>query len=187
MSGLVLLNDSGKPDAELEAILQFVLDRPQVALSRRLAVRVVADSRRSCSDGFGGCAYYPGGVPAWARRNRCHFAMTLSLASDVYPYGRPEVCTHSVEWSHLHGQLGSAAAWERLAVAAANGKPPRLQRWPIYQLDSWQEGFVHLAAHEARHLVQFDRQRRPHSEVDCEEWAVKLLNEYRQKGGEVTC
>jgi hypothetical protein len=39
---------------------------------------------------------------------------------------------------------------------------------------------VHLAAHEARHVYQFDHRKRI-SEVDCERFAVKALKRFRQE------
>jgi hypothetical protein len=55
---------------------------------------------------------------------------------------------------------------------------PRLKTAPTYDLDSWQEALVVVAAHELRHQEQFRFGRRA-SEVDAERWAVERLEAYR--------
>lgn len=49
---------------------------------------------------------------------------------------------------------------------------------PEITLNSWQEHLVHLAAHEANHIRQY-KNGRPHSEIQCERWALKVLEEWR--------
>ena len=56
-------------------------------------------------------------------------------------------------------------------------------RFPFVVHDSWQELFVHLAAHEARHVHQFRHGKR-HSEIDTERFAVKALERYREENGQ---
>jgi hypothetical protein len=53
-------------------------------------------------------------------------------------------------------------------------------RFPFYTLHNWQELLVHLASHEARHVYQFDHGKRI-SEVDCERFAIKALERFRQE------
>lgn len=47
---------------------------------------------------------------------------------------------------------------------------------------SWREELFHLAAHEARHVVQFI-EGLPCSEVDAEEWAHGSLRSWRERSG----
>lgn len=48
------------------------------------------------------------------------------------------------------------------------------------ELRSWREHLLHLAAHEARHLVQY-RDGLPASEVDAECWARATLRRHRKR------
>jgi len=50
---------------------------------------------------------------------------------------------------------------------------------PIIVTNDWKETLVALAAHEARHIYQY-RHRAPRCEVDCENWALSVLENYRR-------
>ena len=76
--------------------------------------------------------------------------------------------------------MGTRAAYDELAALPAAGHT-HFDRWPIFVVHDWQEAFVHLAAHEARHLVQAERRLPCRSEVDCEEFAMRMLLEYQQR------
>lgn len=52
---------------------------------------------------------------------------------------------------------------------------------PLIVVNDWRECIVVVAAHEARHIQQFQRDL-PKSEVDCERFALKALIRYREKG-----
>lgn len=50
---------------------------------------------------------------------------------------------------------------------------------PVYTVNNWQEAFVAVAAHEARHIYQFRKGKRV-SEPDCEKWALRRLEAFRK-------
>lgn len=56
---------------------------------------------------------------------------------------------------------------------------------PLIVVNDWREALVTVAAHEARHIHQY-RHKRPLSEVDCERFAAKALERYRQWREQVT-
>lgn len=58
------------------------------------------------------------------------------------------------------------------------------KRSPIIVSNTWQEGFLTLVAHEARHIHQY-RHRLPASEVDCERFAARALDRYRTEQAHV--
>lgn len=55
---------------------------------------------------------------------------------------------------------------------------PRLKTAPVYDLMTWQEAMVVVAAHEFTHCLQF-RQKLRISEIDAEERAIQCLHRYR--------
>lgn len=59
-------------------------------------------------------------------------------------------------------------------------KYPGMKTAPLCAVVSWQECYLHLVAHEARHTYQFDKGKRG-SEIDAERWAKKILNEIRDE------
>lgn len=52
------------------------------------------------------------------------------------------------------------------------------KRSPLIVVNDWREALVALAAHEARHVWQFQH-RKPTSEVDAEKFAARALDRYR--------
>ena len=54
----------------------------------------------------------------------------------------------------------------------------RYQRAPAIKLGDWREALIMLAAHEARHIWQYQYDK-PRSEVDCERFAARRLDAYR--------
>jgi hypothetical protein len=52
------------------------------------------------------------------------------------------------------------------------------KRAPLIVCRDWREALVAVAAHEARHIQQYQRNK-PRSEVDCERFAAKALDRYR--------
>jgi hypothetical protein len=118
---------------------------------KKVCVNVKGSSHR-----WGGRAYSRvpsmSNAPPTARR-----LLSIRIGSDIgFPIGP----------KNYHG--------EGPAAANPNG------RFPFYTLHNWQELLVHLAAHEARHVYQFDHRKRI-SEVDCERFAVKALERFRQE------
>lgn len=162
MARVTILNETRRPDDEVERLAHFVLDR--LDLSRSLAIRF---SENDC----GGYAAERGRhrFPKWAGRSR--FAIKASIWPDGSTlYGRTSVCGHA----RMYGRIASAE-WERLYDQGVR----KLGRWPLRRIDTWQEWAVWIVAHEAMHVVQYDRKRRSISEVHCEEFAAQMLDEYR--------
>jgi hypothetical protein len=60
---------------------------------------------------------------------------------------------------------------------------PGLKTAPSYDIKSWQEALVIVAAHELRHQEQFHH-RVPASEIDAEHWALSRLEAYRAVRGD---
>lgn len=173
---LKVVNDSTRPPGEVEFMLRWVLDRPQVDLSEGVAVRVLDAGGRSGGHYSGDAAdRRRHGARAWAEGARYHVRLTLPL-DNWEGYGVHRVCWHSTAAARWNGGKGSLFA--HLANRVEQGDT-KFGRWPIYVAEDWREVFIHLAAHEVRHLVQFDRGMRI-SEVDCEEWAAHMLEEWRR-------
>lgn len=60
-------------------------------------------------------------------------------------------------------------------------KPYRFRRGePDYEIRDWREAFVHVAAHEAKHIEQY-RENLPRSEVRCNVFASYMLERYRKE------
>jgi hypothetical protein len=174
----IVRNESCRPDDEVLALLGFVLDRTG-GLSAKGAIHVKDAGRRSRGNysGVAGSRKLGHSIPGWVG-GRTRFYMRLTLPLDDWRYyGLPEVCGHSTELRRLMGEIGATSLTELLEEKLSRGET-KLGRWPIYRLWDWQEVLVSLAAHEAAHLVQYDRER-GHSEVWCEEFAVSVLNEFR--------
>jgi len=81
-------------------------------------------------------------------------------------------------WTRSSGHYTEVWAVEYHAYGGLNS--------PIIEYKNWRECFVAVAAHECRHLQQYQAGRRdgknvmPHSEVDCERHALRVLELYRE-------
>lgn len=67
-----------------------------------------------------------------------------------------------------------ASNWIESKGHAYGGK-----RSPRIDMLTWEEGLLCVAAHEARHIWQFRNGRRV-SEIDCERFALRRLEEWRK-------
>lgn len=72
---------------------------------------------------------------------------------------------------------------ECFPLDTAIGQPGTLhgyggKRSPIITMNDWREALVAVAAHEARHVWQFEHEA-PGSEIDAERFAAARLDEYR--------
>lgn len=170
-----LLNQSHYPNAEVESLLQFVIDR--LDLSARLTVKVCDAPPRSQG-------HYSGragdrrrhSMPRWVEGSR--FKMLLNIGPEDWEgHVHPHVCWHSKALCEL--------AWSGADVPAhlldlLSSGETHFGRWPIYWVHSWQEVLVHLAAHEGAHLIQYDRERGAgNSEIFCETFALQTLEAFR--------
>ena len=55
---------------------------------------------------------------------------------------------------------------------------PRSPRWPVYDLRSWEEELLHLAAHEFQHVFQFATDS-PISEIEAERMGADAVDHFR--------
>jgi hypothetical protein len=63
-------------------------------------------------------------------------------------------------------------------VSRAIRHPYGGKRSPLIVCNNWREALVAIAAHESRHIYQFQHNKR-RSEVDCERFAARALERYR--------
>lgn len=56
---------------------------------------------------------------------------------------------------------------------------PRMKTAPLFTFAGWREELLHLVAHEAHHVAQARRRGGKQSEIRCERWAQKKLEEWR--------
>lgn len=66
-----------------------------------------------------------------------------------------------------------------LQVGMISRHPYGGKRSPLIMYNNWREALVGVSAHEARHVYQFRTGKRV-SEVDCERFALKRLEAYRE-------
>lgn len=185
------LHQHERDQADVERLVAFAAE----PLKRNigpivLPVKVRASNHATPS----GVAYGRGSIPRWA--GRASYAVTLSVPVDGpdVQYGWPRICYHASDLQDSYvapegvPDPVKAAAWQvhlttwRLKIVeAAAGGATRYGRWPIYFVDDWREGLVHLAAHELRHVAQFVNGRSL-SEVDCEDYALQRLVAFREAG-----
>jgi hypothetical protein len=76
---------------------------------------------------------------------------------------------------HVHGSDGHFHAERQITVPA---HPYGGKRSPLIICNDWREWLVSVAAHEARHIWQFQNGK-PRSEVECERFAAKALARFR--------
>lgn len=72
---------------------------------------------------------------------------------------------------------GSQESWLERRVVERH--PYGGKRSPFIEVNDWREALVAVAAHEARHIYQFQHGK-PKSEVDAERFAAKRLAAYRE-------
>lgn len=157
-------NRSELDDADVEELVRFALDRSG-GIERSLAVRV------SSSGNGGGYASdrTRHRFPKWAGRARyAIFVSTKHHLGRDYPRG--SICGHAEKAGHYTPGI--------LLDLYASGQRT-VGRWPIRVYREPREAILHTIAHEVRHIVQYDRDRRSHSEVDCERFAARVLDEWQ--------
>ena len=150
----------------------------------RLAVHL-KNSRRP----YRGRAY--DGVPAASpvSRNRdVRWLVTLGLgAPGLFPVDN---LLQTARWSPLRGEPGPGEVLRRAPRGRHRGRLERRvvsthaywgKRSPPLTLATWREALVAVAAHEGRHVWQF-QSTAPRSEVDAERWAAERLAAFRRAG-----
>lgn len=187
--GFRLDHRSARPLDETADALRFVIERlPK--LSALCAIRTQDSAAERGWRGWASDARVHD-RRKWAGRAR--FAISLWLPHDESPYlGAPLVT------GHARVRDGFRAVWdkrERTWVERPAYRPYVLDeiveawergdrflgRWPITVCETWQDATVDIAAHELRHVAQYDRDSGPKaSEVECEIFAAAVIAEWRQ-------
>jgi hypothetical protein len=153
-------------------------------------------------DGNGaGRAYNGQGGPRWMGRASFGMRVTVpGMDDDSLLYGSFRVSWYSTElkrrvgrrYDYLRngGGMEKDDAWRQAVVEAlgwvgrqAEYGRTKIGRWPIYRFDNVFELTLHTLAHEAMHVLSFDRQRTRGrgSEVLCEEHAARVLEAWRRR------
>lgn len=164
MGSVRILNDSAYDDERLRELVDFALTRTG-GIDGSLAIRF---SEQGAGGGYMDDRRKHR-FPKWAGRSR--FAVHVSLRERrTRTYPRASVCGHA----------NAAGKWtvEALLAAYYDGQR-KVGRWPIRLYRDRDEEILHTVAHELRHVIQFDRDRRSTSEVDCEEFAVAVLDDWQ--------
>lgn len=76
-------------------------------------------------------------------------------------------------------KLGGPENWPREEAYHNGNGARRGGRWPEIDIADWREALVHLAAHEGKHIDQY-QSRTKCSEVACEHFAAYMLDHYRR-------
>lgn len=175
MSRLVVENRTTRPTVEVDEIVRFAAARSDLMFHTHVRVGSSRDDKRTgyaCSTLNG--AVLPRGIGRAKSYVRC------TVPGDDYPYyGIPKICGHSKRLRELIWEHGLDEAIQ-LVAGAYNVGQRKVGRWPIYIIGDWRELLVHLAAHELRHIEQFEN-RRSLSEIDCEEFALATLTAWRER------
>lgn len=175
-------NTSRYADAEVRALVEFAMrgvDTTGVAVNvknSRRAYRGTAYERvphcsplaskaqRLITIGIGAPDRFPKDnlMTTWKRHPRVPFAQRVAV-----PEG----------WRFRVG-VEAGRQWFELLEPVRH--PYGGQRSPLIDMADWREALVAVAAHEARHIWQYQHNK-PRSEVDCERFAARRLAEYRQQ------
>lgn len=149
---MVLRNTSAYPTDEVRELIEFATRDVDMT---RVCINVKNMGRGS---GWGGCAYdrVPeiSNAPASAA-----YLITMRIA----PPRRLELPRGPLNYNHR----------------GPHEVGPR-NRFPFFTIRTWQEVVVRLAAHESRHIHQY-RHQRPRSEIECERFAERALELYRER------
>lgn len=180
-------NTSRYPTTTVAALVTFVL--------ADLDLADVAINVKNCSHAYAGRAYHP--VPQispWSGNPGVHSLIVLRLGGPTaFPCDnltttirkKPLTDWLSAEQTFPAGPdiryerrgRGRSQRWRAVRVTVAR-HPYGGKTSPLIEMETWQECLIALAAHEARHIVQFRTHARK-SEVECERYAAARLAEYR--------
>jgi hypothetical protein len=131
------------------------------------------------------------GVPAASPASRnpeVKWLVTLGLgAPGLFPVDN---MVQTARWSPVRGEPGPDDVLRRVPRGRRRGQLQRRvvsthayggKRSPHLILATWREALVAVAAHEGRHVWQFQSSA-PRSEVDTERWAEERLAAFRRTG-----
>lgn len=185
---LVVAGFAGTDSHDVEVHLKAAATKPTRWLARcREPDKCARQVNYRAGEHTGHCARTRSGALALAGNPQAHHPAQRLVVQRRYPYtGRayqriPEVAQVAAGVRYLV-TLRMPADPETAAEPY-----PRVSRYERYKtappitICSWQEDFVHLAAHEARHTYQF-RHGLPCSEIDAEHWAHHALQHWRSRG-----
>lgn len=163
-------NTSRFPDDEVRELVEFGMQGVRTA---RLAVNV----KNATKTAYRGMAYE--GVPCMSPASNLATVdrlVTISIGPDAKFPCDNRVQKWVEETQEERDAQGSTAVKSFKLVDAGNygGKGS-----PLIVFNDWREALVGVAAHEARHVQQQQRNKR-RSEVDAERFAAKRLEEYRK-------
>ena len=188
MNDFRFIHEHSRDEREVERLARYVLGKAKGVPP--LAIKVEdAGPPNTRTD-------YPSGRAAWGSRrgewahdlfrrkaNRhVMCSVIVRLVSDEAPcLGQPRVCWHSRRAAEVgHDPEGSDAYQPEVAESYYAGKI-KFGRWPIYVTETWQEAFVHTFAHEVSHTQQWQHASHRGSEVQCESFAARVLNDFQKE------
>lgn len=154
---------------EVEAIVRFACEPLDRAIGKVVAVKIVEPFEKASIP----TGWAISGGRKWAGRVKNCIILRLPYEG-VAKYGVPRVCYHAFDWE----RHGSTQAFDEQVAVLHEAGEPKFKRWPIYVVHDWREALIHIAAHEIRHIAQYENGR-SRSEVDCEEFALARLEAWR--------
>jgi hypothetical protein len=175
-------NTSRYPENEALELVGFALEGLD---HERVAVHL-KNSRHA----YRGRAYdgVPGASPA-SRDRRVKWLVTLGLgAPGLFPVDN---MVQTARWSPVRGEPAPGDVLRRAPRGRHRGQLQRRvvsthayggKRSPRLTLGDWREALVAVAAHEGRHVWQF-QSAAPRSEVEAERWAAERLAAFRLASG----
>lgn len=170
-----IYNRSRLLEAEVRELLAFAM---QGIKDNQVLIEVTDTESRGWSGvawdiGTNKPAYYSSSLPEkyiqryWTKGKNSQYRYFILIRVP------PEIDDHSSSWTFTH-------KWSK-------------KKYPDgVSMDTWQDHFVTIAAHEGRHLWQYLRNRRlkakgkkrkQPTEVDAEKHSVKIYNKWREKTG----
>lgn len=184
-----LQNRSSRPTEEVRRLVAFATRGVRLD---RVAVHV--------KNGQGGGRAYevvPSLSPR-AKQSTVDRLITIGIAPDsAFPYSNVHLVTQATKWgpklpegtpapTPRDGWAIDSYHWFEGGVRTIQYRERRDIRQPyggkgspLIEVRDWREGLVAVAAHEARHIWQFQHDK-PRSEVDAERFAAKALARYRE-------
>jgi hypothetical protein len=183
MSTTRFLHEHERDPVEVERLVVFAI--AQAVRVPPLAIRVLAPGRRDYPTGVAYLTHWPD----WSRKlypqraskiRQSMFAITVRTVTDHADcLGELRVCWHATAARAAYRDAPDSVEYQPEVVAAYARGERKYGSWPIYVTHDWREAFLHTFAHELSHVLQWERGGR-RSEVQCETFAVRVLEAWRQ-------